>query len=383
MPSVTSTFAGQLLHFAQSVDIVDDATFDNVRTLVYSYLEKELGTEYFELLRDESVDDPGQEGDKQIWLRTFWSSEERHHFWPVRGADHGYSNAVARVFDTRKPLWLVNTDRSPLDTSSAYEDQWSHVGELPPYHHCGGLAASTVIAVPLYHRRSLGAYFIETSRYIQMTDVAASELKRLGVALSILLDLYDVHRDQSNGTSMAINDLRGLLTAAKFPKLTKPHFFVASSSRADPAVTAIIEEVLAENAGSLEYTDWRQMTAAGNINVQISREIWESRFGLCYLSEPVPPDEQPAAPDRYSFRDNTNVVFEAGMLHARTNVTSGEDTSEPTGWVPVREMNSPPPPFDFANERILYVPRSPTGELNERSLRESLRRSVGNLLRTK
>jgi hypothetical protein len=35
MTAKNSTFAGQLTHFAESVDIVDDARFDNVRDLVY------------------------------------------------------------------------------------------------------------------------------------------------------------------------------------------------------------------------------------------------------------------------------------------------------------------------------------------------------------
>ena len=50
MTAKTSTFAGQLTHFAESVDIVDDARFDNVRDLVYRYVVNQLGGQYFERL---------------------------------------------------------------------------------------------------------------------------------------------------------------------------------------------------------------------------------------------------------------------------------------------------------------------------------------------
>ena len=68
MPNRITTFAGQLLHFAASVDIVDDNTFDAVRTLVYLYVQNELSAQYFELVYEEQFEEqPAQ-------LRTFWSS---------------------------------------------------------------------------------------------------------------------------------------------------------------------------------------------------------------------------------------------------------------------------------------------------------------------
>src|SRR6266540_5747920 len=99
------------------------------------------------------------------------------------------------------------------------------------------------------------------------------------------------------------------------------------SNRADETVTAVISQVLNEFSDRLEFTDWTQMTESGNINAQISQEIMRARFGICYLSEPMPD-----APDEgVRYMDNLNVVFEAGMIHART---TGSDAAggEPTGW---------------------------------------------------
>jgi hypothetical protein len=61
--------------------------------------------------------------------------------------------------------------------------------------------------------------------------------------------------------------------------------------------------------------------------------------------------------------------------------TADQDVGEPAGWIPIREGNSPPPPFDFASERILYIPRSICGELNETKLRQMLADRIGALLR--
>jgi len=81
-----------------------------------------------------------------------------------------------------------------------------------------------------------------------------------------------------------------------------------------------------------------------------------------------------------AYIDNANVVFEAGMLHARTIADDPSSGREPTGWIPMREEDSPRAPFDFAAERILIVPRFRDGALNEDRLREMLRARINTLL---
>lgn len=222
-----------------------------------------------------------------------------------------------------------------------------------------------------------GVYCIESSQYIEITDVAKWELRTLADALAILYGSWDFTRSQSACTGYAISDLRDLLDRAKFPKLAKPHMFLAFSSRADETVRLLILDVLGQFKDQLEWTNWAQMYDSGNISEQIGKEILESRFGICYLSEPVEDDHD--EPRRYT--DNPNVVFEAGMLHARTTATADQGVGEPAGWIPIREGNSPPPPFDFAAERILYIPRSNSGELNETKFRQMLTDRLRALLR--
>lgn len=368
-----TTFAGQLTHFAQSVDIVDGHRFDNVRDLVYRYVLRELGGEYFELLHEEWV---GDHGDQRSYLRTFWTSQDpRKHSWQVYPAAGRDTNAVTEAFAHERPMWIVSPDKGPLGRAEdeKYNDLWSHSTDLPLYRPVSN-TARTVVIIPLTHQRKVGVYCFESPRYIDITDVAKLELSRLGAALATLYRLWEINNAQLVGTEQAIGDLREQLQRAKFPRLSKPHVFLAFSQRADESVRLLIGDVLKEFDDKLEFTDWSKMNEAGNINGQIAREILESRFGICCFSEP-----DDTAPGRY--RDNPNVVFEAGMLHSRTAAFGDTDGDEPAGWIPIREAQSPPPPFDFASERILYVPRSRGGELNETRLREMLVRRINDLLR--
>jgi hypothetical protein len=360
MSNVT-TFAGQLRHFARSVDIVDDEIFDRVRQLIYKYVKTELGVAYFELMRDDVIDgDPG--------LRMFWSSEERDHSWRVRRSDGSFSNLITQSFGQDRPLWVVGTQREPLADAPGLEDSWSHQSDLPPYEPTVERAIRTVIVLPLKRKRRLGVCYFESTAHIGITDVAKTELQLLADSIGILLELYELNRAQSSMTSAAIFELQENLESAQFPRLTRPHFFVAFSNRADSVVTSIISEVLNQFADRLEFTDWTQMTESGNINAQISQEIMRARFGICYLSEPA----QDARDDGVRYVDNPNVVFEAGMIHART---TGSDAAggEPTGWIPMRETASSPAPFDFAAERILLIPRlDDDNRVDEVRLREAL-----------
>lgn len=363
-----NTFATQLRHFAKSVDIVDDDIFDRVRELVYKYVRSELGAEYFELMREQPMD-------RQAGLRMFWSSEDRDHFWRVRDEDGSYRLAMTMAYDLDRPAWLVSRDKSPL-ADGTVEDEWSHLADLPRYEPIVDQPIRTCVIIPLRRRRVHGLYYFESCAHLGITDVAKTELQMLGEALAILLELYETSRSQSRMTTEAIFELRESLESARFPKLARPHFFIASSSRADRAVVQVIDEVMHRYSDRLDFTDWKRMNESGNISAQIAREIARSKFGICYLSE-----EADARLDRSPrFVDNANVVFEAGMLHALTSANEAADGSEPAGWIPIRELDSPPAPFDFAAERTVYVPRWETGELNDSRFRDLLAARVQKLL---
>ena len=105
---------------------------------------------------------------------------------------------------------------------------------------------------------------------------------------------------------------------------------------------------------------------------QIIETITKSRFGVCYFSEPAPDGDS----DNHKFIDNVNVIFEAGMFQSLTN----SPNVVPVGWIPIREKESPPPPFDFGKERIVEIPRLADGKLNQDLFIEIFNGRVTNLL---
>jgi hypothetical protein len=368
MEFLASTFAGQLKHFAKSVDIVDDEIFERARRLIYKYVRDELQAGYFEV-------DIAHETDGETGLEMFWSSLDHKHIWRLQNADGLYVNCITRAFALSQPMWIVASDKTSLGDAGTYTDMWSHSGDLPRHNPSGDGPIRTVVIVPLRMRgRLLGAYYFESSAYIGITEVAKQELLRLADSLAILFELYEAHKSQARMTTESIDELWEVLSAARFPKLAKPHFFVAFSKRADPKVGMVIRECLDRFSDRLEFTDWTQIFDSGNINAQISREITRSRFGICYFSEPS------ANETAHAFMDNLNVVFEAGMLHALTSVNAGSTDAEPSGWIPMREEDSPPAPFDFAAERTICVPRATNGSLHEERLASMLQTRILKLI---
>ena len=367
----TNTFANQLRHFARSVDIVDDSTFDSVRRLIYIYVRNELGAAYFELLREQPMERNSAAG-----LKMFWSSDEQDHTWPMRGQDGAYTNLITLAFGEKQPLWVVDRGKHVLKGAGELADEWSDNKGLESYEPVADTDVRTLVVLPLRRKRLLGACYFECGEYMRITDVAKKELQILAESIAILLELYEINRTQAAMTANAIADLSERLQSARFPKLTRPHFFYAFSSRAETSVKMVVAEVLKEFDDRLDFTDWSNINESGNINAQIARDIARARFGICYFSEP----SESKSEGMPAYIDNANVVFEAGMLHARTIADDPSSGREPTGWIPMREEDSPRAPFDFAAERILIVPRFRDGALNEDRLREMLRARINTLL---
>jgi hypothetical protein len=359
MARTVRTFGDYLRHFARSVDIVDERTMDDIRQLVYNYVRDELAIGYFSLASEQTVD--GKPG-----LRTIWSTSPNGHATTIRTPAGAYGSQISLSFDQRKPLWVVNLEQRPLRHTDDYVDLWSGVAELPKYQAPIDQDMKTSIVVPLTHwGRAIGVIYLESTSYLEITPVAKHELSLLADALSILFDLRQANRAQVQGTVDALTDLRAILSATSFPRLTKPQVFVAFSGSADEQVVGIMQEVLDDFTDSLSVVQWDRIEESGSITSQLVEQIARSRFGICYLSEPT-------GNGKVQFQDNPNVLFEAGMLHSLTN----SPAERPSGWVPIRERRSPDTPFDFASERILFVPRSADGEVMEARFRSAMRKRV-------
>ena len=56
------------------------------------------------------------------------------------------------------------------------------------------------------------------------------------------------------------------------------------------------------------------------------------------------------------------------------------DSWVPSLWIPVREENSPRPPFNFAQERILLVERDKNGILKQKAFANEFRKRLSAML---
>ena len=67
------------------------------------------------------------------------------------------------------------------------------------------------------------------------------------------------------------------------------------------------------------------------------------------------------------------------MFHGRVD----EITPVPASWIPIRERQSPDLPFDFAQERLLWVDRAKDGALKKKPFAAALRTSLSGMLAAK
>jgi hypothetical protein len=361
--SQVGTFGTYLQNFARSVDIVDDQTLNETRSIIYEYVQSELTAVSFEVVVSAWVDStPG--------LKISWSSANRDFTTTFKGDDNKYTSHLAVSFDTGKPLWIVNQTREPLHSADSYIDLWSGVADLPPYRSAANQDLCTSIVIPMRrpNNRILGVIALESTAYLDKSEYDSRELELLADTLGVLMDLDNLNQLQTQGTRDAIRNLRNTRDNVVFPQIAKPQIFLAFSAGADQDVVGVLVEVLKQFENQMRIVQWDQIEDSGTITTHLAEEITTSRFGICYLSEPQ------ESTDGYA--DNPNVLFEAGMLQALTSLSS----QELSGWIPIREEKSPPAPFDFAGERMEVVPRGAGNRLNEARFRARLKTRIQNLL---
>lgn len=364
---MSETFGIRLKRFALSVDIVDDNIFQRTWDLVKQYLTEQLKPTYIALLVESQVDnEPG------LYARE--CSEGGHMSFSLMKGKDEYNGLAAYSFGEEKPLWLVSPDKEPLDPNTSIKDQWSEAKNLPCFDRPSDAGIRSVVFVPLRQKgRTIGLLDLQSPQYNEITTKITDELILIADTLTVLQDLLDLNKAQREHTLEAIKLHSTALNEESWPPLTKPKIFVASSGEADDTVMGTIRSVLNEFSDQLDVHYWKDSSTSGNINWEILQQVKESQFGLCYFSEPV---DDPKG--EYTYQDNINVVFEAGMFQSQTNPNV---TDDPTGWIPIREQPSPPPPFDFAQQRMIIVERLADGDPNIDKLEGSLKDRIENLLR--
>ncbi len=256
-------------------------------------------------------------------------------------------------------MWIVSAKgKQNLEACEGFTDLWSGLKKIPKYKSLGETdqPVKTRIIVPVKVRKSkrvFGVIILESAEKLDITDAAKNELNKIADTISIIFRSHKTTVAKQKNTIDVIKSLEKFLIKPLL-SLTKPKLFIAFPINAERDVTEIMVKTLKDEFNDkVDLVNWKEMDHPGNINQQLIDAICACRYAICYLSE---------RNENGEFRDNSNVIFEAGMFHGRTD----EVSSVPSSWIPVREKESPKPPFDFAQERMLIVQRNKSGSLKEK-----------------
>ena len=369
------TFGQELLHFAQSVDIIDIETCDSVRHLIGDYFSNVLDIDFYEVQTDDVLIE-NRPGLRTCMTKNAAWTNGQSNSTAIRTEAGDYRDQTTFAYETRNILWVTEKEGQILKADSECVNRWpqtKYYMPLPPYWPFVGNMRTQIVFPLQYGDHVFGVLNLETERLLEYTSFAGEELKLISSAIAIILWLHDTYLNQSLGTRKALENVTRSLRASRNPSpLVKFKIFVASSSRADEQVIGIIHRVINEFHDQVDEVFWKTITESGNVNSQLLAALDECSLGVCYFSEPTL-----QAADCNQYVDNLNVVFEAGMLHALTNTS----TDVPKKWIPVREPQSPATPFDFASERTIIVSRLDNGALNEELFARDLRQRLKAALR--
>lgn len=361
-------FSEALEAFAKSIDTVDTEVLNSVKSCLKKYFEEALQINFYEIQIYELT------RKNEPFLRTKWSSD-KPDVTPIHNEKGLYTGQSTFAFDIDKEIWITGEGGERLADSKTYRDWWSRLSGLPEYwNYASDLNVRTSIVIPIrYGDVKFGILTLESNEYIEGNSIAIAELSRVAKAAGIIFHLHSSCEASSANSRDVLQSIQSLIPKTGL-MLKKPRVFVASSS-ADlvSEVQGVIIEVLDKFSENIEIINWRTISTSGDVNSQILENIQNCQYGICYFSEPV---NDSSTSD---YRDNPNVVFEAGMLHALTNSLTGE----PKAWIPIREQSSPKTPFDFAAQRTIEIKRGGQDgmELNVDKLKTDLKEAISAMLK--
>ncbi|HEX8106551.1 MAG TPA: hypothetical protein VF516_02435 [Kofleriaceae bacterium] len=368
------TFGDHFLQFAQSVDIVPANIYDEALGIVDEHLKAELQASTFVIaIASLSGTTPQLHVD---WPKGGWWNHQ-----PIMR--HGsYQGQAAFAYATGKPLWIVAKKRQALSAAGKFEDLLGNVdgAQIPRYARIPrhrGTKTSIILPLRLNDHDLFGVMNIEIPKYLAYSAAWHAELTKIATAIGILYRLTKINELQNRGTLNAKKEL----TRATFVRVAaRRTMFVASSARADPNVMKILNETLATYAPHFEIVSWTD-PQAGNILENIWSKISSCTFAACYFSEPTHAPTSDARPSsranrQVEYRDNPNVLFEAGMLYALLEIGRAPVKK----LLLVREENSPDIPFDLGAEFMILVRRLQNGNVNVSDLKKRVRATVKAIL---
>lgn len=349
------SFSRDLLEVVNSTEHMTTGTYNHLIDVLNNYFANVLAAGFYEVQLDgvNAGDAPG--------LTTAWSNATAQ-VTPIFKSQGVYQGQTTFAYDRNVDLWvtakskgLLREVRRPGD----FLDSASHQTNIPLYWNYSekekNLFARTSIILILRHPQGsrFGFLNMEFASHIPFRPQAMSELRRLAGAIGALMHSKKLRDQRMGDVAKRVKKLSDWLdNRAYISPLTSARLFFAYPKNGDREVVELVQAALDDFQDTIERVDWHEdMHEPGAISEQIDRQIMNSTYGLCFVSE---------RNSRSSlYRDNRNVLIEAGMMHALELTSSAPMTS----WILIREENSPPLPFDFVNHRMIEVPRSQNGNL--------------------
>lgn len=366
------SFGEHLKQFALSIDFIDTGHYELVQRQIKKYLNVQIGASQVALFERTRVDD--REG-----ITTVWSYPKFRIHQTLRDEKGGYRRQLAMAIGENRNLWVIS--KNPLGRKkNKGADVWGEAEDtkLPSFYAATNARPSRTAIVLITKNAqgySNGAFLIEIANTVRPSKVLRREMQLIAEAIGLLHATDVATHEQREGTTRAISTLGDLVGKLKLDTGPKPLMFVASSSRAPQDISDAIEKVLQEFDDYVFVEPWHKMHQPGNINLQLVEKIRTAQYGICYMSEKVEQKQDPAG-NGHRFRDNPNVLVEAGMLH----MVTAADVVSGTGWIPVREEDSPDVPFDLGNQRMVIVKRDAEGAADIEEFKSDLDAKIKSLL---
>ncbi len=284
MITLSQDWIRRFQQFSMTLDSVDGELFENVKDVVETYATRTLGACFFRVLLD-GFSVQTDEGDEPA-LSTIWSSGKgKMGDVQISDAEGNCTSQTTYAYQRRRRLWITDRDGDRLAQWSQASDRlvehWVNAVDLPPYKDYGEGRARTSVILPLeYGERIFGVMDLEFRAHLTPSERAKSSLGALAGSLARIVWLYETHRTKLEDTRDALRELQSGYVVKESP-LEVNRVFLATSSRADPAVTEVLESVLNEFDGVFEVEYWRGMRSSGSISEQVRASIAGSDFGVC------------------------------------------------------------------------------------------------------
>ena len=368
------TFGEEICRFSETVSVVNSSIQEEAWSAIANYLKDELAISFISFLRRCSVQQKVGLMSEKRWVFGGY----RTNFMTIVNDDNQYSGQACYAYDRDEPIWIVDPCCNPLTQCETFQNLWpgENNEEIPQYRnkmeHAGNPACTSII-IPV--RSKLGDIFgvinYESTEYIEYSKTIADELIHIAEAIGNFFLLFTIHENRRKHTIISIDKL----TDSSRPKvldISVNKIFIGWPYNSDHAVTNCIEAVLRDekveqnlnSSKRIKPIFWKDITTGGIINLRILEAMLSCKYGIFYLSE-IDIENKDSGFIRY--KDNKNVLIEAGILSGKLEGFNH--------WIPIRETeesNIERMPFDFANNRILYVPRRSNGELLEPKFKSDL-----------